>query len=94
VGTEIGTALTLLYGFLAEFLQVPFILQVSEVHLCADIAGWELSVEELSAFITRSRSKDLRLFPSEDIHEEDEEPFISPSDLRLQFAGRRLATLD
>jgi hypothetical protein len=32
---EIGTALTLLYGFLADFLQVPFTLQVSEVHLWA-----------------------------------------------------------
>jgi hypothetical protein len=54
----------------------------------------ELSLEELSAFITRSRSKGLHLFPSEDIHEEDEGPFISPSDMRLQVAGRRVATLD
>ena len=28
---EIGAALTLLYGFLVDFLQVPFTLQVSEV---------------------------------------------------------------
>jgi hypothetical protein len=89
---EIGTALTLLYGFLAEFLKVPFTLQVSEVHLCVDIAGWELSLEETAAFITRSRSKGLRLFPFET--QEDEDPFMAPSDLRLQFAGRRLSTLD
>ena len=44
---EIGTALTLLYGFLAEFLQVPFTLQVSEVHLCVDVAGWELSLDDM-----------------------------------------------
>jgi hypothetical protein len=91
---EIGTALTLLYGFLADFLQVPFTLQVSEVHLCADVAGWELSLEEMAAFITRSRSKGLRLFPSDAQEADDEDSFLVPSDLRLQFAGRLLATLD
>src|SRR5690348_6417057 len=58
---EIGTALALLYGFLSEFLQTPFTLQVSEVHLCVDVADWELSLIDLSAFITRSRSKGVRL---------------------------------
>jgi hypothetical protein len=52
---EIGTALALLYGFLAEFLQVSFTLQVSEVHLCVDLADWALSLEDVAAFITRSR---------------------------------------
>jgi hypothetical protein len=87
---EIGTALTLLYGFLAEFLQIAFTFQVSEVHLCADLSGWERSLDEVQMFITRSRNKGLRLFPSDD----DEELFVSPTDMRLQFAGRRLATLD
>jgi hypothetical protein len=91
---EIGVALTLLYGFLAEFLEVPFILQVSEVHLCADLARWELSLDDLPAFITRSRSKGVRLFPSNAPTTDDDEPFIVPGDVRLQFAGRRLATLD
>jgi hypothetical protein len=91
---EIGTALTLLYGFLAEVLCVPFTLQVSEVHLCVDVAGWELSLVEVSSFITRSRSKGLRLFPSDAPLADDEEAFTLPSDLRLHFAGRRLATLD
>jgi hypothetical protein len=91
---EIGTALTLLYGFLAEYLCVSFTLQVSEVHLCVDVAGWELSLHEMPSFITRSRSKGLRLFPTEMAVENDEEDFISPRDMRLQFAGRRLATLD
>jgi hypothetical protein len=49
---EIGTALTLLYGFLAEVLQVPFTLQVSEVHLCVDMADWGLALNDISAFIT------------------------------------------
>jgi hypothetical protein len=83
-----------LYGFLAEFLHIPFTLQVSEVHLCADVAGWELSLADMPSFITRSRSKGVRLFPAEIVLEDDEEDFVSPSDLRLQFAGRRLATLD
>jgi hypothetical protein len=91
---EIGTALTLLYGFLAEFLQIPFTLQVSEVHLCADVAGWELSLDEAPSFITRSRSKGVRLFPADESQTDNEEPFIPPTDMRLQFAGRRHATLD
>jgi hypothetical protein len=91
---EIGTALTLLYGFLADVLQAPFMLQVSEIHLCVDLAGWELAVGEMGAFITRSRRKGLRLFPSDASLPDDEEPFISPGDMQLQFAGRRLATLD
>jgi hypothetical protein len=91
---EIGVALTLLYGFLADFLQVSFTLQVSEVHLCVDIASWELCLEDVSSFITRSRSKGLRLCPTEIVVEDDGEDFVSPSDMRLQFAGRHLATLD
>ena len=90
---EIGVALTLLYGFLADFLQIPFTLQVSEAHLCVDVAGWELSLADLPVFITRSRSKGLRLFPVE-VPGTDEDSFITPGDMRLQFAGRRLATLD
>ena len=96
---EIGTALTLLYGFLADFLQVPFTLQVSEVHLCVDVADWELSLDDMSAFITRSRSKGLRLGSDAADEELDASleatgPFIAPGDVRVQFAGRRLATLD
>jgi len=96
---EIGAALTLLYGFLADFLQVPFTLQVSEVHLCVDVVGWELSLDDISAFITRSRSRGLRL-GSEAADEELDASletaglFTAPTELRLQFAGRRLATLD
>jgi hypothetical protein len=44
---EIGVALTLLYGFLSDFLQVPFALQVSEVHLCVDLADWRMSLDDL-----------------------------------------------
>jgi hypothetical protein len=96
---EVGTALTLLYGFLAEFLQVAFTLQVSEVHLCADVAGWALSLDDIAAFITRSRSKGLRLVSAAADEELDASleargSFTAPDDVRVQFAGRRLATLD
>jgi hypothetical protein len=96
---EIGTALTLLYGFLAELLQVSFMLQVSEVHLCMDLADWDLSLGDVAAFITRSRSKGLRLGSEAADEELDASletagPFTSPSEVRVQFAGRRLATLD
>jgi hypothetical protein len=96
---EIGTALTLLYGFLAEFLRASFTLQVSEVHLCVDMAGWDLSLNDMSAFITRSRSKGLRLGSEAADAELDASlevagPFTAPTDVQLQFAGRRLATLD
>jgi hypothetical protein len=96
---EIGAALTLLYGFLAEFLQVPFTLQVSEVHLCVDVVGWELSLNDMPTFITRSRSKGLRLGSAAADEELDASleasgPFTAPNDVRVQFASRRLATLD
>jgi hypothetical protein len=96
---QIGTALTLLHGYLAEFLQVPFTLQVSAVHLCVDRAGGDLSLDEMAAFITRSRSKGRRLgsAPADeelDASSEAPGPFMAPSDVRVQFAGRRLATLD
>src|SRR5215469_4776361 len=35
--------------FLVDFYGQGFSLQVSEVHLCADIAGWELTLEEANA---------------------------------------------
>lgn len=50
-------ALSQLYEFLADFYGEGFTLQVSEVHLCADIAGWELALEDADAFITRGHNK-------------------------------------
>jgi hypothetical protein len=50
-------ALAQLYDFLAGFYGEGFSLQVSEVHLCADIAGWDLALEDANAFITRGHNK-------------------------------------
>ncbi len=54
---ELGDALHLLYSFLVDFYGEGFMLQVSEVHLCADIAGWELSLDDAPAFITRGHRR-------------------------------------
>src|SRR5262252_5671922 len=40
-----GEALSILWDFLHGFYGNAFTLQVSEAHLCADVAGWEPSVE-------------------------------------------------
>lgn len=56
-----GEALTAVYGFLASMLGEGFTLQVSEVHICADIAGWELSLEDAGRFVSQGRAKAARL---------------------------------
>jgi hypothetical protein len=54
-------ALADLFEFLAGFYGEGFDLQVSEAHLCADIAGWEPSLDDAPAFITRSHRRKTRL---------------------------------
>jgi hypothetical protein len=62
-------ALTLLYAFLVGWLgKERFRLQVSEVHLCVDVAGWDLSLADADAFVSRSRARTSRL-----VHPDDEE---------------------
>jgi hypothetical protein len=50
-------ALALLYAFLAAFFGKDFSLQVGEVHLCADLAGWELSLVDAAAFLSRGHTR-------------------------------------
>src|SRR5262249_40020121 len=54
-------ALAKLYAFLVTLYGENFSLQVSEVHLCADIAGWELELEAADAFITRGHNRETHL---------------------------------
>ena len=61
----------------------PF-LQVSEAHLCVDVAGWELAVGDAAAFVTRGHRRGLRL------EDEDE----TPPALQINLNGRRCGTLD
>jgi hypothetical protein len=84
---EVGEALHLLYSFLAGFYGEGFTLQVSEVHLCADIAGWELSLDDAPAFITRGHRRKTHT-EGEDTDDAEDEPFVGPS-LELNMTGRR-----
>jgi hypothetical protein len=64
-------ALGELYEFLADFYGEGFSLQVSEAHLCADIAGWEPLLDDAPAFITRGHRRKTRLAgESEDMADE------------------------
>jgi hypothetical protein len=54
-------ALARLFEFLVTLYGEGFTLQVSEVHLCADIAGWELALDAADAFITRGHNRQTHL---------------------------------
>jgi hypothetical protein len=82
--TEIGKALTQVYAFLTGLLGSEPFLQVSEAHLCVDVAGWELAVGDAAAFVTRGHRRGLR------IEDEDE----TPGELQINLNGRRCGTLD
>jgi hypothetical protein len=82
--SEIGDALTQVYAFLTSMLGSEPFLQVSEAHLCVDVAGWELAVGDAAAFVTRGHQRGLRL------EDEDE----SPRELQINLNGRRCGTLD
>ena len=84
--TEIGDAISLIYTFLNGFLGGKPHLQVSEAHLCADVAGWELALGDASAFVTRGHNRGVRL--------EDEEDDSAPLHLQINLNGRRCGTLD
>ena len=79
--TEIGDALTQLYAFLTGLLGSEPFLQVSEAHLCVDVADWELAVGDAAAF--RGHRRGLRL------EDEDE----TPPALQINLNGRRCGTL-
>ncbi len=53
-----------------------FTLQVSEVHLCADIAEWELSLDDAPAFITRGHRRKTHTEGEDAEDEAEEESFI------------------
>lgn len=77
--------LSQLYEFLAGFYGEGFSLQVSEVHLCADIAGWELGLEDADAFITRGHNKTTHTTTGQD---ESEDTYSLPA-VDVNLSGRR-----
>jgi hypothetical protein len=78
--------LDLLYRFLVDFYGEGFSLQVSEVHLCADIAGWELSLEDAPAFITRGHNRTTH---SEPIDLDECDPLCVAPAFDVNMTGRR-----
>jgi hypothetical protein len=85
---ELGDALGLLYDFLAGFYGEGFTLQVSEVHLCADVAGWNLSLDDALAFITRGHRRKTHTEGDDADDDPEHEPYVRPS-LELNMTGRR-----
>jgi hypothetical protein len=84
-----GDALPLLFDFLADFYGTSFTLQVSEVHLCADIAGWDLSLADATAFISRGHNRKTYLGESDmGDGERDPRSYKLPT-LEVNMDGRR-----
>jgi hypothetical protein len=52
-----GLALATLYAFLVGFFGEGFTLQVSEAYLCCDVSGWDLSLTDAAAFVSRARTR-------------------------------------
>src|SRR5271165_5741629 len=61
----IDGAMSAIYRFLVDWLcGERFHLQVSEVHLCVDVAGWELTSEDRERFVSRAVPLDI---PDEEV---------------------------
>lgn len=78
-------ALSQLYEFLAGFYGEGFTLQVREVHLCADIAGWELALDDADAFSTRGHKKTTHTTTDQDNADET----YSLPNVDVNLSGRR-----
>ncbi len=78
-------ALANLYAFVVSFFGAQGLrLQVSEVHLCADVAGWELSLGDAPAFITRGHKRRTHV----EEPEQDEDAPGAPG-FEMNLEGRR-----
>jgi hypothetical protein len=87
----LDVALAMLFDFLVTLYGEGFVLQVSEVHLCADIAGWELSLEDAHAFITLGHNRTTHVDDDGDTDNDaaaDGDDFVAPT-FELNMTGRR-----
>jgi hypothetical protein len=87
----LDVALAKAFDFLATLYGEGITLQVSEVHLCADIAGWELSLEDAQAFITRSHHRTTHVEDGDKSGDDDPgdgEAYMTPA-FELHMTGRR-----
>src|SRR5579875_3719212 len=81
-------ALNTVYGFLVSLFGETFALQVSEVHLCLDITGWDMSLEDAQGFVSRGRSKKAQVTEDDD----DEDMLTLAPD--VTFSGRKVNQFD
>jgi hypothetical protein len=90
----------LLYAFVHDLLGgTAFALHISELHLCADIEGWELNLEDAHRFVTRCHNFTPRLM-GEDEETGDEAgddatggAFVFPA-MDARMGGRRCRGFD
>jgi hypothetical protein len=82
-------ALSKLYAFVVKFYGTQDIwLQVSEVHLCADVVGWELSLGDAPVFITRGQKRTTHIEqPTDSDHDIDDE--LEMPGFKMNMEGRR-----
>lgn len=59
-------ALALLSVFLVGYFGDDIALQVSEAHLCADVAGWDLTLDDAHRFLSRAHKRTSHLDTSAD----------------------------
>jgi hypothetical protein len=83
-------ALMLLYAFLYDLVGHDFKPHASEVHLCADLAGWDLTLADAGRFVTRGDSYSPRVLGEEEAHAA---PFVYPA-LLPRLRGRRCRGYD
>src|SRR5258706_9719017 len=86
-GLDVALAKT--FDFLATLYGEGITLQVSEVHLCADIAGWELSLEDAQAFITRGHNRTTHVDDDHDGDQGNAEDDVVAPQFELNMTGRR-----
>src|SRR5262249_29390476 len=93
-----GMALATLYAFLVCFFGEGFALQVSEVHLCCDVVGWDLSLADAGAFVSRARPRQSHVlrtdeYDAEAVHRFGEEDYGAPS-FQVTTDGRLCVAYD
>jgi hypothetical protein len=88
----VDRALALLYTFVVAFFGESITLQVSEAHLCCDVAGWDITLADAHAFLTRAHRRASHLVVPETAcpagDAEDDERYDAPP-MEANQDGRR-----
>jgi hypothetical protein len=92
-------ALMLLYAFVHDLVGQDFALNVSEVHACADVAGWGLTLADVERFVTRGHNSAPRVLGEEEDDAESgdqasQAPFATLPAVIPRLRGRRCVGYD